>query len=137
MAYSAEVIRRAQHRLEMENADRESIHRERLQTVYETLPRVMQIDKQLRKSMVLATQALFTQDPGAAEAMEAVKQANLTLQQERKNLIRDAFGEGYLEDEPVCGKCHGLGYIGTQMCQCLQQLCLQEQRKMLDRKSVV
>ena len=131
MAYSQEVIRRATQRLESEKADKESLYRQRQQTVYETLPRVRQIDMQLRKSMVLATQAFFTQEAGAAEAMEAVKQANLALQQERKALIDSSFGENYLDDALVCPRCNGLGYIGTQMCSCLEALCRQEQQKEL------
>lgn len=133
MAYSQEVIRRAQQRLESEKADKESLQRERLQQVYDTLPRVQLIDKQLRKSMVLATQALFTQEAGAAEAMEAVKQANLALQQERKKLIQDTFGPDFLDETPVCPHCNGLGYIGTRMCDCLHRLCLLEQQKELSQ----
>ena len=76
MAYNTEVLRRARQRLEAAKADRESQYRERLQTVYAQLPRVRQIDIELRKSMVLATQAIFAGGENAQEAMEAVKQAN-------------------------------------------------------------
>ena len=53
MGYHSEVVRRARQRLESAKADKESLYRERLQTVYTQLPRVREIDIALRKSMVL------------------------------------------------------------------------------------
>ena len=131
MAYNNEVLRRARQRLEAAKADKESLYRERQQTVYTQLPRVREIDIELRKSMVLATQAIFSGEENAEEAMEAVKKANLALQQERKELIEDRFGVDYLDDSPICNRCGGVGYLGSQMCSCLQELCRQEQKKEL------
>lgn len=131
MAYDAEVVRRARQRLESAKADKESESRQKLQLIYEKLPRVRQIDMELRKSMVLATQAVFSGSEGAQEAMEEVKKANLALQAERLNLIESVFGKNYLDESPVCGRCGGVGYVGTQMCACLQELCRQEQKKEL------
>ena len=39
------------------------------------------------------------------------------------------FEEGYLDDSPICDKCGGSGYIGSNMCECLTELCRQEQKK--------
>lgn len=131
MAYSSEVVRRARGRLESMKADKESVIRERLQTVYRQIPRVRDIDIELRKSMVLATQAVFAGGEGAQEALEEVKKANLQLQTARKQLIDDAFGPDYLDETPVCSRCDGVGYVGSQMCSCLQELCRQEQAREL------
>ena len=131
MAYNKEVLRKARQRLEAAKADKESQYRERLQTVYTQLPRVRQIDMELRKTMVLATQAIFAGEEDAHEAMNAAKTANLALQQERKQLIDTQFGANYLDESPVCSRCGGEGYIGSQMCSCLQELCRQEQKKEL------
>lgn len=131
MAYSSEVVRRARQRLESAKADKASVYRERLQAVYSCLPRVREIDMELRKSMVLATQAIFSREAGAEDAMEAVKKANLALQNERKALIEAEFGPDYLDESAICPNCGGMGYIGSQMCHCLQELCRQEQKKEL------
>lgn len=128
MAYSSEVVRRARTRLESAKADKESLYNQRLQTVYETLPQVREMDIELRKSMVLATQAVFAGGENAQEALEAVKQANLQLQSQRKQLIENAFGPDYLDDTPICSHCGGVGYLGSQMCDCLRELCCQEQK---------
>ncbi len=129
MAYSNEIVSRARARLESLKADRASQYRQRIAVVYETLPRVREIDMELRKSMVLATQALFAGD--GTETLEEVKKANLALQQERKKLIAESFGESYLDENAICPRCGGMGYIGTQMCQCLRALCQQEQKQEL------
>ena len=129
MGYSSEVVRRARQRLESARADRESQTRIRLQEVYGKLPRVKEIDMQLRRTMALAAQTVFSQGTDAEQAFEEVKQANLILQQERQALIDRQFGPGYLDESPLCPHCGGTGYIGTAMCSCLKELCRQEQEK--------
>jgi len=131
MAYSLEVVQRARKRLESAKADAESVQQQHLHHAYAQVPRIKQIDLELRRSMALAAQAAFTKGIDAKEAMEQVKQANLSLQQERAALVARNFPEGYLSEEPICSRCGGSGYIGTQMCRCLQELCRQEQRKEL------
>ena len=129
MAYSKDVVRRAQQRLAQAKADRESENLQNLQTAYREIPRVKEIDGLLRRSMALAAQAVFSQGGDAKLAMEQVKQANLALQWEREQLISQHFGEGFLDESPICDLCGGNGYIGSAMCECLQELCRQEQKK--------
>ena len=131
MAYSAEVVKRARERLAQARTDRELKNRQHLEQAYEQVPRLRQIDKLLRQTMVTAAQAAFDPNVDVREAMEKARQANLSLQQERAQLIRESFAEGFLEEAPVCSHCGGEGYIGTQMCRCLQELCRQEQKKEL------
>lgn len=129
MAYSSDVVRRARARLEGMKADRESLQSARLQEVYEKLPRVREIDKQLRASMVLAVQASFVKGEDSAESLAQVRQANMALQAERKELIATQFPVEYLDESPVCPICDGTGYIGATMCRCLEALCRQEQKQ--------
>ena len=129
MAYSSEVIRRARRRLESKKADHDSLQQARLQEVYAKLPRVWEIDKQLRYSMALAAQAAFQK--GGTDAMDKIRDANLALQAERKALIAANFPAEYLDESPVCQHCDGSGYIGSHMCQCLFELCREEQKKQL------
>lgn len=131
MAYSAEVMARARERLAQAKADRESENRQHLHQAYEKLPRLQEIDRQLRLTMATAAQVVFSQGGDALAAMEQVKQENLSLQEERKMLIEANFEEGFLDDAPICHRCGGNGYLGANMCECLQELCRQEQRKEL------
>jgi len=131
MAYSAEVMARARERLAQAKADRESENRQHLLQAYEKLPRLQQIDRQLRLTMATAAQVVFSQGGDALAAMEQVKQDNLALQAERQALVEANFEEGFLDDAPICHRCGGNGYLGANMCECLQELCRQEQRKEL------
>ena len=114
MPYSREVVRRARQKLEFARGDRESQARQRLQEVYAALPRVREIDIQLRRSMALAAQSVFNGGQDAESTFDTVKQANLSLQQERRQLIDSRFGAGYLDESPICPRCGGTGYIGTE-----------------------
>ena len=131
MAYSAQILRQARQRLANAKADRESENREHLQKAYAQIPRLQQIDLQLRKTMALAAQAVFASGGDAAAAMEEVKRANQALQQERQALVDAHFEPGYLDDSPICKRCGGSGYVGTAMCGCLEELCRQEQKREL------
>ncbi len=131
MAYSAEVIRRARARLATAREDRASENREHLQRAYEQVPRLREIDRQLRMTMAQAAQTAFSQGIDVQEAMAGIRTQNLALQQERQRLVTEYFEEGYLDDAPICDTCGGNGYVGSQMCSCLQELCRQEQKKEL------
>lgn len=131
MSYSKEVISRARARLERERSDRESQNAARLQEAYRKLPRLKEIDIQLRATMASAAQAVFLKGGDAKLAMAAAREQNLALQQERKALEQEHFPQGYLDDAPLCPVCGGTGYMGSTMCECLRRLCAEEQRKEL------
>ena len=131
MGYSAEVMQRARARLAEAKADRESENQQHLAHAYEQVPRLREIDKQLRLTMALAAQAVFASGGDVQSAMEAARDKNLALQRERENLVNLHFEEGYLDDSPICEKCGGSGYVGSTMCECLAELCRQEQKKEL------
>ena len=129
MAYSAEVLSRARARLAMAKEDRESENREHLQQAYAQVPRLKEIDRLLRLTMAQAAQAAFTQGADPTELLEQARRENLLLQQERAELEALYFEEGFLDDSPICSRCGGSGYVGSNMCECLRELCRQEQKK--------
>ena len=129
MAYSAEVVKRARARLAQAEEDRESENRQHLAVAYARVPRIREIDIQLRRTMAQAAQAAFLQGSDGREQLEKARLKNLELQQERAILAMENFEEGYLDDSPICDKCGGSGYIGSNMCECLTELCRQEQKK--------
>lgn len=136
MAYSNEVVRKARAALASRKADHESKMNQRLHEAYARVPRIRQIDQMLRSSMALAAQAVFKSGGDAKLALEEVKQANLALQEEKKQLIAANFGEGWLDESPICPHCGGNGYIGSFMCSCLSDLCREEQEKELSLLAV-
>jgi len=130
MAYSADVIKRARNRLALAKADRESECQRHLLQAYDRVPRLREIDRQLRQTMAVAAQAVFSQGVDS-NTLEQAKKKNLALQQERADLVKTHFEVGFLDDSPICSQCGGNGYIGATMCECLQELCRQEQKKEL------
>ena len=131
MAYSKEVVQRARARLAQAKEDRESENRQHLAEAYAKVPRIREIDMLLRRTMAMAAQAVFASGGDVQSAMEQAKQKNLALQQERAWLIDSNFEEGFLDETPICDRCGGTGYIGSAMCECLTELCRQEQKKEL------
>ena len=129
MAYSAEIIKRARARLAQAKEDRESENRQHLAIAYARVPRIREIDMELRRTMAQAAQAAFLQGSDGRDLLEKARLANLELQQERAILARENFEEGYLDESPICDNCGGSGYVGTNMCECLLELCRQEQKK--------
>ena len=129
MAYSTEVVARARARLAEAREDRESENRQHLAEAYARVPRIRDIDMLLRRTMAVTARLAFSSGVDAKEAMEQVKEQNLSLQREREYLIRENFEEGFLDESPICPHCSGLGYVGANMCECLRELCRQEQKK--------
>ncbi len=129
MAYSLEVVKRARARLAQAKEDRESENRQHLAQAYAQVPRIREIDMELRRTMAQAAQAAFLQGSDGRELLEQVRSQNLRLQQERAALAAEHFEPDYLDDSPLCDTCGGSGYVGTNMCECLRELCRQEQKK--------
>ena len=127
MGYSMEVMQRARARLAAAKADRESENQQHLAEAYERVSRLREIDRQLRMTMAMAAQAVFASGGDVENAMEEAKNKNLSLQREREALVRMYFEEGFLDDSPICSRCGGSGYVGASMCECLAELCRQEQ----------
>ena len=131
MAYSAEVIRRARARLAEARADRDSENRQNQDRAYALVPRLREIDRELATTMSQTIRAAFAGGSDPKAAMDAVRERNLSLQLERRELVAANFEEGFLDDAPICDTCGGTGYIGSNMCECLAELCRQEQKKEL------
>ena len=109
---------------------RERVSEAHRAAAYERYPRLREIDRELQQSMAELAIAFLKKD--SEETLGAIRTRNQTLQAER-NWILEAgeFEDGYLDDTPVCTRCGGTGYDGSQMCSCLRELCRQEQKKEL------
>ena len=131
MAYSAQIMQRARQQLAQQKADRESLYNHNLHEAYIKVPRIKEIDMQMRQTVILAAQTAFMKGEEGRQAMAECEKANLALQTERQALVEANFAPGYLDESPICPHCGGSGYMGSRMCSCLQALCRQEQKKEL------
>ena len=132
MAYSKEVLHRAEARLEQARRQNELDCERRISAIYEKLPRLAEIDRELRKTSAKVYAAAFRESESPEQAMQKLKEENLSLQRERDWILEsENIDPEDLEREPVCRLCSGSGWRGAVMCECLQELCRQEQKKVL------
>ena len=130
MAYSQSVLRAARKRLAEARAEREAENARNLAQAYERFPRLAEIDRLLSSTVAQAVAVSFRKGEDPADAVAKLRDQNLALQRERAWLVSQ-LEDGFLDDDPICPKCGGTGYVGEQMCECLRELCRQEQKKEL------
>ena len=124
MAYSKEVLYRAEARLEQARRQNELDCERRISAIYEKLPRLAEIDRELRKTSAKVYAAAFRESESPEQAMQKLKEENLSLQRERDWILEsENIDPEDLEREPVCRLCGGSGWRGAVMCECLQELC--------------
>ena len=132
MAYSEGVVHRAEARLEQARRQNELDCERRISAIYEKLPRLAEIDRELRSTSARVYAAAFRESESPEQAMQKLKEENLSLQRERDWILEsENIDPEDLEREPVGRLCGGSGWRGAAMCECLQELCRQEQKKEL------
>ena len=114
MAYAKEVLHRAEARLDEARRQNDLDCDRRISAIYEKLPRLREIDRELRKTSAKVYAAAFR---GSESPEQAMQSENIDPED--------------LEREPVCKLCGGSGWRGAAMCECLRELCRQEQKKVL------
>lgn len=134
MAYDANVLRRATARLEDGKKARGEALRRREREIYAKAPRVAEIDRQLRRTILDIIAASLRDGTDPAPAIGVLRDKNLSLQAERERLLVELGYPGdVLEDKPDCPLCGDSGWVGARMCHCLKTLCTQEQMKELSK----
>ncbi|CDB86954.1 putative DNA replication protein DnaC [Firmicutes bacterium CAG:170] len=134
MAYSEAVLQRAQARLAQARQQHDEETRSRIEAIYAQQPRLRQIDQTLRQTAARIMAVSFRRGEDPAAAMAELKKENLALQQERDWLLEsNDIDPDDLSAAPLCPRCGGTGYVGAVMCDCLRELCRQEQKKELSQ----
>jgi len=130
MAIDGKILSRAKTVLEEKRRARENRLSYRLEKVYAKAPRVREIDAELRATMTqLIGVALGAH---AASAIDKIRAENLKLQEEReKELVSAGFSKDYLDDDYMCLKCSDTGFKDNVMCECLEAVYKEEQKKSL------
>jgi len=134
MSYESNILRRAAERLE-EAARTRRDRAERLQQdAYDREPRLSLLDRRLQATMAQLGAAALRRGESAAEAVRAIRQQNLELQQERAVLLAGlGLREEDLDARPACPHCGDSGWQGATMCSCLKKLCAEEQIRELSK----
>lgn len=130
MALDGKILARAKASL----AEKRQIHNSqmdtRLRSVYARVPRVHELDIEIRSTMTELFGAALV--PDGASLVEDIHMRNAELQaQRRSELIRAGFPDGYLDEEYLCNNCRDTGYDNMVICSCLMEMYKDEQRKSL------
>ena len=135
MAYDGKVLARARDRYETEKERRRADFRRQRAEIYARVPRLVQIDAQLRGtvSRTIAAALRSGQDPAARVA--ALKEENLALQKERAAQLEQAgYPPDALTEQPACPACGDTGYgPDGAMCTCLRAYYVEEQNRELSK----
>ena len=134
MGYEASVLRRAAKRLEGERRRREEAQARRQAEIYAQLPRVAEIDRELKQTVYQIITSSLREGRDPAPSIQVIKDHNLSLQAERTHLLlQNGWGADALDDQPACPRCNDTGWVGAEMCVCLKKLCGEEQIRELSK----
>ncbi|HCO62507.1 MAG TPA: DNA replication protein DnaC [Clostridiales bacterium] len=134
MAYERKVVQQATARLERRKEMRQRKRYDLEQQLYRRQPRLRTLDIAIRGTMLELAELLTAGVPLAADGPEIgdIRRRNLALQEERAQLLKNlGYAPDALDDTPACSLCGDTGWVGQEMCQCLRQLCAQEQLRQL------
>jgi DNA replication protein DnaC len=132
MAYTNTVLSRARARLAQDRERKRAEYADHLARAYALRPRLREIDRELNGTAAKIAAVIFRHDADPAAELAKLRTENEALQAERQWVLDEAeLPDGYLDDSPVCSLCGGTGYVGSKMCECLRELCRQEQKREL------
>lgn len=134
MAYDGKITRRALQRFEEDRRQRQERFQDRRESVYQRQPRLREIDRELRSTMSRILSSALRRGTDPRMAVEALKQQNQRLQEQRRTLLeRMGLPADCLDESPACPLCGDSGYRDGQMCRCLRAYCAREQQRELSR----
>ena len=127
-------MRRALQRFEEDHTLRESRFEARREAIFQRQPRLREIDMELRSTMSRIIAGALRRGTDPRPAVNRLRDENLSLQQEKRQLLADMnLPEDALDAKPACALCGDSGYRGGAVCRCLRSYYAQEQQKELSR----
>ena len=134
MAYDGKLMRRAMARFEEAKARRAEALHARERAVYAAVPRIEEIDAELRATMSRIIASALRRGTDPRPAIEALREENLALQHERAALLTaHGYPADYLDDTPACPLCRDTGWCGDKVCSCLSRYYVRVQLEELSQ----
>ena len=135
MSYDGKLMAQARAQFEADKNKRSAAFRRRREELYRREPRLAEIDARLRGTVtqVLAASLRHGKDP--AQAVAALREENLALQEERaKLLVQMGCEADDLTEKPHCKACRDTGYKKDgDLCDCLKAYYITAQNRELSR----
>ena len=135
MPRDGKIMAEAQRRFQADKERRRTALERRTEEVYRRVPRVEEIDRELRGTAARIVLAAFESGGDPDGALAALEKRNLDLQRERAEcLVGAGFPYDYLDDAPVCEKCQDTGWgADGRPCSCLTAYYAKEQNRRLSK----
>lgn len=134
MAYDGRAMRLALQQFEEDRQRRQAQYQERRERIFARQPRLREIDAQLRSTMSRIITSALRRGTDPRSAVAALRDENLSLQAEKRELLRKmGLPEDALEETPACPLCGDTGYRGGHVCRCLRAYYAREQQKELSQ----
>ena len=132
MPYDGKLLARARDQLDRQRQANQEEQQRRIDRVYARIPRVREIDGELRSHMARLVRLTLSKPADLREQIEALEQENLALQMQRAELlVEHGWGADYLDEIVSCPICHDTGMHEGHPCQCLEKLYNKELTKEL------
>ena len=130
MGYEAAVLRRAAKQLAQRRQEREERQERQRREIYAQLPRVAEIDRELKGTIYQIITASLREGRDPAPSIKVIRDKNLDLQAEKARLLTEhGWPADALDDKPACPKCGDTGWVGAAMCSCLKELCARDREE--------
>lgn len=135
MAYSKELFEYGREVLNHRRQRAFQALEERKRELYSCLPRLEEIENELSMTGYAAIRAAMSGSQGP-QRLEDIKEKNLSLQQERRQLLVSlGLPEDYLTEPFTCPHCHDEGYRDGKRCECFEKILKDEAFRRLNSKS--
>ena len=134
MSYDGKIMRQALARFEEDKQRRAAEFARRRDRLYETEPRLKEIEQQLRATMPKLIASALRRGADPLPAVRVLQDENLDLQRQRMQLLTGmGYPTDYLEEKPACPLCGDTGYHDGQVCRCLREYYKRAQLSELSR----
>ena len=131
MAYDKALISSILRQLEQQHDRCEAEAESRRYQLTMDIPRLAEIDRELRGTAAKAMRIAFESNNTDA-AIEQLKQRNLALQAEKRQLLLDnGYPADYLAVTVSCPICRDTGYDGNRLCTCVKRRAAELQKQNL------
>ena len=121
MAYDGKIMRRALQRLAEDRQQREDRFRQQRERIFARQPRLRSIDEELNSTMSRIISQALRKGADAREAVNRLKEENLSLQAERLRLLSEmGLPMDALDEKPACALCNDTGFRGGVYCRCVK-----------------
>lgn len=135
MGYDAGIMTSARRAFQADKDRRDALFIQRTQEIYSRVPRVEEIDRELRYTVGKLMIAAFEEERDPQAMLASLRDQNLALQRERAELL---VGAGYpydaLDEVVLCRHCGDTGNLSDgSPCRCLVAYYTKEQNRRLSK----